>query len=1204
MKKITTFFALCAALLIPAALHAQGLSLPINQGFENGMDGWTMVRADGSTGTTSSFSGDVSAAHGGSSAFNFHYNYNPPQYLISPEIDATSGPADFTFWYAAASSSYPESFNVGYSTTTSDTSAFTWSPTITYNQSVWTEYTQMLPAGVKYVAIRYTAYDMFYLYIDDIYLGDPPTCFAVSGLTASSITTSGATISWTDDMNTGASYAVRYWAAGSTDTTTLANVSDTTVDLTDLSSATLYEWEVRAVCGSDDHSFAAYSSFYTACEVITEFPWTETFSSPWTAVDGGIAAPSCWTVLDVNGDGDRWFYTSSGLNGGSAKIYTDFHSSNNDWLITPAFQLDGNRLLTFSARNSSATTSEQDEIAVWISDEDLADFTLPLNTSDPIPGFTSIFQTIIPIGDAETYEVSLQGYTGTRYIAFVRKEPPANGWNLYLDDVTVTVLPECSRPIVSNVDVTVDQAVITWTSTGTDFVVSYKPDTDTTYIESTDFIAGDSNYSITISALLPNTNYDFYVTALCGDDSVSSRAGAFLTPCLAIVNDSLPWTEGFESYPGSSTAFNADCYTVLNRYSSSYPSVTSSSSYVHSGNQALYVYSYGGDLATIVALPNFEAAPEELMLSFWLRRSSSGVGVEAGIISNLADPSSFQPFATCIPQQSNTYQEFSATFVGATSGYIALRYVGPNYNSVYIDDITVQELPSCTAPSAIAISDVTTDGATLTITDPNDVGHYYVVYGTDSVEVNGQTYDFADLLSGTTYNVRVYTVCGDSLLGPVYGSFMTNLESVDLPYATGFEVGDDSVWTFFNGTNAWAIGSATNNGGSRALYISNDNGTSNSYSNGSSTVSYAIRALNLESAGEYAYSFDWKGNGENGYDYLRAWLAPGTPTVVANQLPNGSTGTSSYTDVTPTGWTDLANGQMQGSSNWQTQDGTINIADEGTYCLVFMWVNDGGAGSNPPAAVDNVAFMRNTCSRPDAIVVDSTDTENIYVHWNAVEGVNEYALTVNGEVLTTSDTSFTIDNLAPNTAYFIALRSICGGDDTSMAVSTSARTACAVITTLPWIEGFESYDVTTSHYNIPCWDNVRGSSSANIVIADAAARVHSGNRSMRFSGYAAQPNTMVLPEFADDISGLEMSFWSVAEGSGSGWLRVGYVTDPTDTTTFVQTAAFYETQQHVVVGRRYRCPRPPRLPASQQRRSVGSYHHRGPHLHRRRKQCQ
>ena len=237
MKKITTFFALCAALLIPAALHAQGLSLPINQGFENGMDGWTMVRADGSSGTTSSFSGSVSAAHGGSSAFNFHYNYNPPQYLISPEIDATSGPADFSFWYAAASSSYPESFNVGYSTTTSDTSAFTWSPTITYNQSVWTEYTQMLPAGVKYVAIRYTAYDMFYLYIDDIYLGDPPTCFAVSGLTASSITTSGATISWTDDMNTGASYAVRYWAAGSTDTTTLANVSDTTVDLTDLSSA-------------------------------------------------------------------------------------------------------------------------------------------------------------------------------------------------------------------------------------------------------------------------------------------------------------------------------------------------------------------------------------------------------------------------------------------------------------------------------------------------------------------------------------------------------------------------------------------------------------------------------------------------------------------------------------------------------------------------------------------------------------------------------------------------------------------------------------------------------------------------------------------------------------------------------------------------------------------------------------------------------
>ena len=79
--------------------------------------------------------------------------------------------------------------------------------------------------------------------------------------------------------------------------------------------------------------------------------------------------------------------------------------------------------------------------------------------------------------------------------------------------------------------------------------------------------------------------------------------------------------------------------------------------------------------------------------------------------------------------------------------------------------------------------------------------------------------------------------------------------------------------------------------------------------------------------------------------------------------------------------------------------------------------------------------------------------ENIYVHWNAVEGVSEYALTVNGEVLTTSDTSFTIDNLAPNTAYFITLRSICGSDDTSMAVSTSARTSCGVLTA-PYNEDF------------------------------------------------------------------------------------------------------------------------------------------------------
>ena len=91
----------------------------IEQGFEDGLGDWTMNHCHSSSGPTSSYGGNT-----GSYAFRFYYTTNYPQYLISPELDDNDG-VNFTFYAARYSSNYPETFKVGYSSTTNEPTEFT-----------------------------------------------------------------------------------------------------------------------------------------------------------------------------------------------------------------------------------------------------------------------------------------------------------------------------------------------------------------------------------------------------------------------------------------------------------------------------------------------------------------------------------------------------------------------------------------------------------------------------------------------------------------------------------------------------------------------------------------------------------------------------------------------------------------------------------------------------------------------------------------------------------------------------------------------------------------------------------------------------------------------------------------------------------------------------------------------------------------------
>ena len=370
-----TFATACAA-----------VTLPFTEDFEATSPTaacWTMANTAYSTGIT------TSNAYSGTQAFYFYYNTTPPQYLISPELSGADDGVSVSFMYRAQSTSYTETFHVGYSTTTNDTAAFTWGPEVSTNSTTYAEYSQILPAGTKFVAFKYTANDQYYLYIDSVVFNLPPACMPVTDLTVDSVTATSVFLSWN---GTATAYNV-YSATGDVIAT---GVTATSYEVTGLTASTSYTFGVTAVCGTDE--------------------------SPVTTVDArtDCAGGSCVVkIYATDGYGDGWEYSTLTISQNGATvatynmanqglwettIYDTFQvsvcsgipvsfswTSGSDYDDEAGFQiLDGNDTVLYTVNNASLLTDG----AVFYTVADACGNNIP---TPPLP---DSMQVIIAVNDA------------------------------------------------------------------------------------------------------------------------------------------------------------------------------------------------------------------------------------------------------------------------------------------------------------------------------------------------------------------------------------------------------------------------------------------------------------------------------------------------------------------------------------------------------------------------------------------------------------------------------------------------------------------------------------------------------------------------------------------------------------------------------------------------------------------------------------
>lgn len=409
--------------------------------------------------------------------------------------------------------------------------------------------------------------------------------------------------------------------------------------------------------------------------------------------------------------------------------------------------------------------------------------------------------------------------------------------------------------------------------------------------------------------------------------------------------------------------------------------------------------------------------------------------------------------------------------------------------------------------------------------------------------------------------------------------------ATSLPYSTGFEdATDNASWQFANATvNKWCIGAAANHGGSNALYISNDGGTTNKYTDNKKTTSFAYRTFHFE-AYDYNLSFDWLGEGEDKYDGMQVLILPSNVSLegadnTTVKLGNieGFTIKTAKSQIETAGYIRFHAAAPYNTgypwiycktSSWITETVGFTISQEGDYNLVFIWENDGSGGvATPAAAVDNIFVSKKACVDMAAPVVTEITNNSAKVTWTAATGVLGYDYIVipasgsldESKAQRTTLTEISATALSANTDYVAYVRAVCEDGAGAWARATF-HTDCAE-QSVPYTETFEG-TMPAGNYVMPyCWNRIAYGDNPHVGVDDGgwSTSAHKGNGYLNFNG-SNNEQIAILPTLAVNANQLQVSFY-YRNGSkdytnyGTTYkypkFVVGVMSDPADAKTFV-----------------------------------------------------
>ena len=708
-------------------------------------------------------------AHSGNKALFLYSDYysNPTskQIAILPELDEDITNLQLSI-YSKRGDEYAGTFYIGYVTDPTDENSFVALVTHTaasmgddnYHRDI-VNYSEIPvdPDSVAYIAFAFLCNSYSGWLVDDIEVTLIPDCSIPVGLSANEITTNSATVSW--NPGTATTFNVYYKEYCDTAYTEVLSLTESSLLLENLIHSTQYQWYVVAVCDDGSLQSSEVATFSTGCAAIDSLPYFIDFevAAPYTNL------PFCW----IRGNEDLQTPNIYNYDAYSGENTLSFDNANT--VALP--QIDDQVIditeikLSFYAKSYYNGTTLQVGV-----------MTNPYISSS----FVAVGNPISLTEDYQLYEVSFANYTGVgKHIAF---RNPDSWYTLYVDNVTLDFMSECSRPEsmwIQSLDSS--SATIAWNVFGNqdtwEVVLGpqgFSPDTATAVLVNTP--------SHTFDNLTSNTTYDVYVRTGCDDGfSTWSSVMTFLIPNTAPAT--VPYICGFED-PDENAHWDFVQGGQTNRWYIDSAAVTmdgsSNSMYISADSGTTNTYN-NNDYSVSWAYRDIQFSDaNEFELSFdWRGYGESSYDYLRVYIGNpvpvTAGDETPPTGATELGQlnQSSDWIHASYSLGGAYSNTTKrLFFVWKNDFNMgdnpagAVDNITITTV-ACAQPINMVLVSMDTASATISFTSNGSDGDTWeLMYGTSdttmtTVNLTTTTYTIENLLPSTNYNVYVRTLCSD-----------------------------------------------------------------------------------------------------------------------------------------------------------------------------------------------------------------------------------------------------------------------------------------------------------------------------------------------------------------------------------------------------------------------------------------------------------
>ena len=269
------------------------------------------------------------------------------------------------------------------------------------------------------------------------------------------------------------------------------------------------------------------------------------------------------------------------------------------------------------------------------------------------------------------------------------------------------------------------------------------------------------------------TTYYWYVVHRNTQNEIAGPVWSFTTDCGAFT---VPYFDNFDSYASGilpdcwlsvSTVSNPDCYVRVENNWNPY-SPTNTMNWVNLGGET--------DPNITLVLPRVGTV-SDYMISFMALNGSNLIWgtpftrpFEIGTISDPLDATTFNALTSFVPSATQ-WEYFEYIFAGytGTDEFIAIRGdLTLDEFQIYMDDFSIDLIPSCIKPQVVTADDIQADQVTLSWTDLSSPTQWNIQYGitgftpgtgtTINVSTNPAT--VTGLSAATEYDFYVQADCG------------------------------------------------------------------------------------------------------------------------------------------------------------------------------------------------------------------------------------------------------------------------------------------------------------------------------------------------------------------------------------------------------------------------------------------------------------